>query len=165
VPTSFIQIIIKQEDAMLNLRKKILVAIDGSPHSDKAAEEAVRLAVSNQGQLKSRIYALLVLPNAPTSNYTDFVPSVPMMETKKWDELRERLFFVIEKCTAEHDIPLEMIVEYGDPADKIISLAKREEMDVIVIGSSGKGLVERRIRGSVSHKVASNAGCSVFVVR
>ena len=150
---------------MLNLRKKILVAIDGSPHSDKAAEEAVRLAAGNQSQLKSRIYALLVLPNAPSSNYTDFVPSAPMTETKKWDELRERLFYVVEKCAAEHDIPLEMIVEYGDPADKIISLAKREEMDVIVIGSSGKGPIERRIKGSVSHKVASNAGCSVFIVR
>lgn len=150
---------------MLNLRKKILVAIDGSPQSDKAAEEAVRLAVGNQSPLKSRIYALLVLPNAPTSNYTDFVPSAPMTETNKWDELRERLFYVIEKFAAEHDIPLEMIVEYGDPADKIISLAKREEIDVIVIGSSGKGFIERRVKGSVSHKVASNAGCSVFIVR
>jgi nucleotide-binding universal stress UspA family protein len=150
---------------MLNLRKKILVAIDGSPHSDKAAEEAVRLAAGNLNQLKSRIYALLVLPNAPVSNYTDFVPSAPMTETKKWDELRERLFFVVEKCAAEHDIPLEMIVEYGNPADKIISVAKREEIDVIVIGSSGKGVIERRIKGSVSHTVANNAACSVFIVR
>ena len=108
---------------------------------------------------------MLVLPNAPASNYTDFVPSAPMTETKKWDQLRERLFFVVEKCAAEHDIPLEMIVEYGDPADKIISLAKREEIDVIVIGSSSKGAIERRIKGSISLKVASNAGCSVFIVR
>ena len=150
---------------MLNLRKKILVAIDGSPQSDKAAEEAVRLAAGNQSQFKSKIYALLVLPNAPTSTYTDFVPSAPMTETKKWDELRERIFYVIEKCAAEHDIPLEMIVEYGDPADKVITLAKREEIDVIVIGSSGKGYIQRRIRGSVSHKVASNAACSVYIVR
>lgn len=150
---------------MLNLRKKILVAIDGSPQSDKAAEEAVRLAAGNQSQFKSRIYALLVLPNAPASTYTDFVPVAPMTETIKWDEFRERIFYVVEKCAAEHDIPLEMIVEYGDPAEKIIALAKREEIDVIVIGSSGKGFIQRRIKGSVSHKVASNAACSVFIVR
>ena len=150
---------------MLNLRKKILVAIDGTPQSDKAAEEAVRLAAGNRGQLKSRIYALLVLPNAPTSTYTDFVPVAPMTEAKKWDELRQRIFYVVEKCAAEHDIPLEMIIEYGDPADRIITLAKREEIDVIVIGSSGKGFIQRRIKGSVSHKVASNAACSVFIVR
>lgn len=150
---------------MLNLRKKILVAIDGSPQSDKAAEEAVRLAVGNQSQFKSRIYALLVLPNAPNSTYTDFVPAPPMTETKKWDDLRERIFYVVEKRASEHGVPLEMIVEYGDPADKIISLAKREEINVIVIGSSGKGFLQRRFRGSVSHTVANNAACSVFIVR
>ncbi len=150
---------------MLSLRKKILVAIDGSPQSDKAAEEAVRLAAGNQSQFKSRIYALLVLPNTPVSTYTDFVPAAPMTETNKWDELRERIFYVVEKYATEHNIPLEMIIEYGDPAEKIIALAKREEIDVIVIGSSGKGFIQRRIMGSVSHKVASNAACSVFVVR
>ncbi len=150
---------------MLNLRKKILVAIDGSPQSDKAAEEAVRLAAGNQSQFKSKIYALLVLPNVPTATYTDFVPVVPMTETEKWDELRKRIFYVVEKCASEHDIPLEMVVEYGDPADKIMALARSEEVDVIVIGSSGKGFLQRRIKGSISHKVASNAPCSVFIVR
>lgn len=150
---------------MLNLRKKILVAIDGSPQSDKAAEEAVRLAAGNQSQFKSPVFALLVLPNAPTSTYTDFVPAAPMTETEKWDDLRKRIFFVVEKCAAEHDIPLEMIVEYGDPAEKMISFAKRESIDVIVIGSSSKGFIERRIKGSISHKVASSAPCSVYIVR
>lgn len=150
---------------MLNLRKKILVAIDGSPRSDKAAEEAVRLAAGNQSQFKSRVYALLVLPNAPASTYTEFVPSTPMTESAKWEELRQRIFYVVEKCAAEYDIPLEMVVEYGDPAEKLIQFAKHEEIDVIVIGSSGKGFLQRRITGSVSHKVATSAPCSVYIVR
>jgi nucleotide-binding universal stress UspA family protein len=58
-----------------------------------------------------------------------------------------------------------MIVEYGDPAEKMIGLAKREEIDVIVIGSSGKGFIQRRIKGSISHTVASAAPCSVYIVR
>lgn len=150
---------------MLNLRKKILVAIDGSPQSDKAAEEAVRLAAGNQSQFKSPVFAILVLPNAPTPTYTDFVPTAPMTESEKWDELRQRLFYVVEKCATEHNIPLEMIVEYGDPAEKMIDFAKREGIDVIVIGSSSKGFIERRIKGSVSHKVAASAPCSVYIVR
>ncbi|MDD5284508.1 MAG: universal stress protein [Desulfuromonadaceae bacterium] len=150
---------------MLNLRKRILVAIDGSPHSDKAAEEAVRLAAGNQSQFKSIVYALLVLPNAPSSTYTDFVPSAPMTETEKWNDLRERIFYVVEKSANENAIPLEMIVEYGDPAEKMIDFAKREDIDVIVIGSSGKGFIQRRIKGSISHTVASTAPCSVYIVR
>lgn len=150
---------------MLNLRKKILVAIDGSPQSDKAAEEAVRLAAGNQSQFRSMVYALLVLPNAPTSTYTDFVPSAPMTETEKWKELRQRIFYVVEKCASEHNIPLEMVVEYGDPAEKMLAFAKNEEIDVIVIGSSGKGFITRRIKGSISHTVATSAPCSVYIVR
>jgi len=150
---------------VLNLRKKILVAIDGSPQSDKAAEEAVRMAYGNRSQFKSCVYAMLVLPNAPTSTYTDFVPTAPLTETEKWDELRRRIFYVVEKCASEIDVPLEMIVEYGEPADKLIEFARREQVDVIVIGSSGKGFIQRRIKGSVSHRVATAAGCSVYIVR
>ena len=150
---------------MLNLRKKILVAIDGSPQSDKAAEEAVRMAHNSRSQLKSCVYAMLVLPNAPTSTYTDFVPTAPVTETDKWDELRRRIFYVVEKCASESDVHLEMIVEYGEPVDKLIEFAKREQVDVIVIGSSGKGFIQRRIKGSVSHRVATSAECSVYIVR
>jgi len=150
---------------MLNLRKKILVAIDGSPQSDKAAEEAIRMAAGNTSQFKSRVYAMLVLPNAPTATYTDFVPTAPVTESERWDDLRRRIFYVVEKSSLENEVPLEMIVEYGEPADKLIEFAKREQMDVIVIGSSGKGFLQRRLKGSVSHRVASGAPCSVYIVR
>jgi nucleotide-binding universal stress UspA family protein len=150
---------------MLSLRKKILVAIDGSPMSDKAAEEAVRLAVGNPSQFKSKIYALLVLPNMPRTTFTDFVPPKPVTETAQWQELRERIFYIIEKNAAEADIPLEIKVVYGDPADELLGFAEREEIDVIVIGSTGKGFIKRKVLGSVSDKVVRNAKCSVYVIR
>lgn len=150
---------------MLNLRKKILVAIDGSPMSDKAAEEAVRMAAGNPSQFKSKIYAMLVLPNAPRNTFTDFVPAPPITETKEWEERRQKIFYVIEKNAAEYGIPLEIKVSYGDPADELIGFAEAEEVDVIIIGSTGKGFLRRRVLGSVSHRVVTNARCSVYVVR
>ena len=150
---------------MLNLRKKILVAIDGSPQSDKAAEEAVRMAVGNRSQFKSKIYAMLVLPNSQNPTFTDFIPKAPVTETEKWDELRKRIFYVMEKCAAEHEVPLEMIVEYGEPADKLLDFAKTEKIDVIVIGSSSKGFFQRSFKGSISHRVANASPCSVYIVR
>jgi nucleotide-binding universal stress UspA family protein len=150
---------------MLNLRKKILVAIDGSPTSDKAAEEAVRMAAGNPSQFKSKIYAMLVLPNAPRSTFTDFAPAQPITESGEWEERRQRIFYVIEKNAAEYGIPLEIKVAYGDPADELIGFAEKEEIDVIIIGSSGKGFLRRKVLGSVSHKVVTNAKCSVYVVR
>lgn len=150
---------------MLHLRKKILVAIDGSPQSDKAAEEAVRLAAGTQSQFKSIVYAMLVLPNAPTTTYTDFVPQAPVTESAQWNELRQKIFYVVEKFALENSVQLEMVVEYGEPAAKLLDFAKREAIDVIVIGSSGKGFIQRKIKGSVSHKVATEAPCSVYIVR
>ena len=150
---------------MLTLRKKILVAIDGSPMSDKAAEEAVRLAVGNPSQFKSKIIAMLVLPNAPRTTFTDFVPPKPLTETDQWQELRERIFYIIEKNAAEAEIPLEIKVAYGEPAEELLNFAEREEIDVIVIGSTGKGFIKRKLLGSVSDKVVRNARCSVYVIR
>ncbi|MBT0663465.1 universal stress protein [Geobacter pelophilus] len=150
---------------MLNLPKKILVAIDGSPISDKAAEEAVRMAASNQGPYKSTIIALLVLPNAPRSTFTDFVPAPPVTQTDQWDDLRKRIFYVIQKNAEESATPLDIRVAYGDPADELLTLADREKVDVIVIGSSGKGFIKRKVLGSVSNRVVQNAKCSVYVVR
>ncbi len=150
---------------MLSIPKQILVAIDGTPLSDKAADEAVRMAACSKGPIKSRILALLVLPNAPRNTYNDFVPTPPVTETDNWDDFRRRIFYVIEKNAADAGIPLDIRVAYGDPADELLTLAERENVDVIVIGSSGKGFIKRNVIGSVSHKVVKNAKCSVYVVR
>jgi len=150
---------------MLSLRKKILVAIDGSPMSDKAAEEAVRLAAGNQGQFKSKVYAMLVLPNAPRTTFTDFVPPRPVTESEQWEEIQSKIFFVVEKNAEEAGIPMEIKVAHGDPAVELLAFSERENIDVIVIGSTGKGFIRRKVLGSVSDKVVRNAKCSVYVVR
>ena len=150
---------------MLKLSKKILVAIDGSPLSDKAAEEAVRMALGNQSQFKSKVFGLLVLPGATKTTFTDFVPARPITEQAKWSQLKERIFFVLEKIAAEEDVPLETAVVYGNPADELIRFAQQQEVDVIVIGSTGKGFLKRKLLGSVSHQVVKDARCSVYVVR
>ena len=150
---------------MLNLAKKILVAIDGSPQSDKAAEEAVRLAAGNPSKFRSTIYAMLVLPNTPNPTFADFLPKGPVTQTKEWEELRQRVFYIIEKDAREMDIPLEVRIAYGDPAEELVGCAKKEDIDVIVIGSSGKGFLKRSLLGSVSYKVVNNSPCSVYIVK
>ncbi|PLX95224.1 MAG: universal stress protein [Desulfuromonas sp.] len=150
---------------MLTLSKQILVAIDGSPQSDKAAEEAVRLARISGSRLKSKIYAILVLPSMRPSSFTDFFPSPPATERPDWEEKRKRIFYVVEKAAEEAQIPLESVVVYGDAAEEIMAFADREEIDVIVIGSSGAGRVKRALTGSVSTKVALHCRHSVYIVR
>jgi len=58
-----------------------------------------------------------------------------------------------------------MIVEAGEPAETMVEFAKMEGVDLIVIGSSNKGFIESRLKGSVSRRVAETAHCSVYLVR
>ena len=150
---------------MLTFSKKILVAIDGSPQSDKAAEEAIRLAAQSGAKLPSQVFAVLVLPSLKPPSFTDFFPSKPPTEEPDWQEKRDRLFYVVEKAAGEAGVGLESLVVYGDPADELMHFAREKGCDVIVIGSSGKGTVKRTLLGSVSTKVALQAQCSVYIVR
>ena len=150
---------------MLMISKRILVAIDGSPQSDKAAEEAVRLAAQSGAKLRGHLYAVLVLPSIKPPSFTDFFPSKPPTEEPDWQEKRDRLFYVVEKSASEADVSVESLVLYGDPAEELIHFAREKGCDVIVIGSSGKGVVKRTLLGSVSTRVALHAPCSVYIVR
>lgn len=150
---------------MLSVSKKILVAIDGSPQSDKAAEEAVRLALASGARTRSKVYAIIVLPGSRAASFTDFFPSPPPTERPDWENQRKRIFFVVEKVAAEAAVPLENVVVYGDAAEEILAFAEQEDISVIVIGSSGSGRVKRALLGSVSTKVALHARCSVYIVR
>jgi nucleotide-binding universal stress UspA family protein len=150
---------------MLKLSKKIIVAIDGSPQSDKAAEEAVRLASISGAKIKSKLYAVMVLPNMKTPSFTDFFPDKPATEMPGWQEKRDRLFYVVEKVAAEAGVELESMIMYGDPAEELMMLAEDKNCDVIVVGSSGKGRMKRTLLGSVSTKISLHAHCSVYIVR
>jgi nucleotide-binding universal stress UspA family protein len=150
---------------MLKLSKKIIVAIDGSPQSDKAAEEAVRLASISGAKIKSKLFAVMVLPNMKTPSFTDFFPDKPATEMPGWQEKRDRLFYVVEKVAAEAAVDLESMVMYGDPAEELMLLAEEKNCDVIVVGSSGKGRMKRTLLGSVSTKISLHAHCSVYIVR
>ncbi|MGW8313054.1 MAG: universal stress protein [Desulfuromonadales bacterium] len=150
---------------MLTLSKKIIVAIDGSPQSDKAAEEAVRLASISGEKFKSQVYAVMVLPSMKTPSFTDFFPDKPATEMPGWQDKRDRLFYVVEKAAAEASVQLESLVVYGDPAEELMLMAEEKGCDVIVVGSSGKGRMKRTLLGSVSSKIALHAHCSVYIVR
>lgn len=56
-------------------------------------------------------------------------------------------------------------LEFGNPAQQILDLAKQEKVDWIVIGSHGRSGLEKFFLGSVSQSVVNRASCSVTVVR
>ena len=53
---------------------------------------------------------------------------------------------------------------WGDPAEAIIDVVKREKADILVVGRRGRSRLSRLLLGSVSQKLASLAPCKVVIV-
>ncbi len=153
---------------MLNYRKKILVAVDGSAVSDKAVYEAVWMAGCSRGAFPNKVYAVFSKV-VHSDDYLDMFPistgPVAGEDDSRWGEIIDQVFLVARKLAEENEVDLETRVVSGPPADSIIRLAKEIDADVIVIGSTGKGMVVRSLLGSVSSEVVNKAPCSVYLVR
>jgi nucleotide-binding universal stress UspA family protein len=55
-------------------------------------------------------------------------------------------------------------MEEGSAAEQILKTSEEENMNIIVIGGSGKHRLERFILGSVAEKVVRDAKCPVLTV-
>jgi nucleotide-binding universal stress UspA family protein len=87
----------------------------------------------------------------------------PIDPTDTPDEHREQLKHAAA-LLEERGIEAEYEVALGDPGDWIVELADRREADLIVVGSSERGLISRLLGLSVSGRVQRKAHCDVLIV-
>ena len=138
--------------------KKILVPTDGSEFAQKAEKHALFLAKTTGAD----IYALSVTEN-------NFVNGLPLdvevyqlnqlLKQRSEDNIKE-----FEEMDETSGIKFHGIIREGSPAKTILEVAKEEDIDLIVIGSSGKSGFDRFIMGSVAEKVVNAAKCAVLVI-
>ena len=64
----------------------------------------------------------------------------------------------------DDDLKITHVIREGSPARVILEVAQEEDIDLIVMGSSGKSGFDRFIMGSVADKVVNSAKCAVLVV-
>src|SRR6185312_11709878 len=130
---------------------KILAAVDGSEASKRAFEYASFLAEKCNASL------LLV-------NIADIFERVGS-SSKKLEEIAKMLE-KFELQAREHGVKdVNTIKQRGDIAEKILKIADKEKVDMIVLGSRGLSTAKVFLLGSVSHKVVQHAKCPVTVVR
>lgn len=138
----------------------ILVAVDGSPHSERALGWAIDLARKNSAGL-TIISVIPIL--APTYGGIGYVPQ-SVVESQS-DYFRN----VAEQAAARArtaGIGLVTVeVEEGGVAEAILDYVVRHPMDLVVIGNRGLGVGGRVLLGSVSDAVVHHATCPVLVVR
>lgn len=137
--------------------KKILLGVDGSRYSLKAAKTAAELARCMQADLR------IVVAHATVPAYLG-EPNFQHAVTARLKESRS----VIEKAIeAVGDIPGELKTEIleGSAAEVILRVAEIRESELIVMGSRGLGTLRGLLLGSQSQKVLQHAPCPVLIVR
>jgi nucleotide-binding universal stress UspA family protein len=139
--------------------KKILVATDGSEHTEKAIRYAVELA----RLAEAKIYALYVVDTAAFATIPMDVAWESMYELLH-QEGREATGKVAELC-AKAGVDVEEKLIEGHPAEEIMRISEELGVDVIVVGSIGRSGLERFLIGSVADKVMRNSMIPVMVVR
>jgi nucleotide-binding universal stress UspA family protein len=139
--------------------RKLLCAIDRSPSSLQALGYAIALARWQS----ARLNLLEVVEEAPPPGVSrapksDGVPN----ETRTALERDLRRVLTARRAS---DVKVEILMRKGKVVQEILAQAKASRPDLVVIGSHGRGGVQRLVLGSVAEKVLRLATCPVLTVR
>ena len=158
---------------MLPNYKDILVTTDLTPNAVEAFKHAVMMARRN----KANIHLLHVVPEVDPA-MRSYISAMMLKgsldrfdsqhEEEAREEIRRRLRKFAEDELSDHPEDLERItsidVLHGDPVARILETADRLQVDVIVMGTHGKGRLEYSFLGSVAEKVLRKTRRPVFIV-
>ncbi len=146
------------------LYKRIFVAIDGSPTSEKALDESIRLARSCGASLRLlHVVDELGYVNGfePAVNYVNEI--VPLMR-----EAGEKLLAHGRQKALDKGVAADSVLVIGGPGrvnEHVNEQASLANADLIVVGSHGRRGMGRVLLGSDAEQIVRHATLPVLVVR
>lgn len=140
--------------------KKILCAVDLMDTVNPAVEYAKMLA-DMSGASVSVIYVI-----SSRSTYENL--QVPVEEIAKgmrriWSRSREDMDAFVAAYFPGVDAT--GFIYEGKPAEKIVEIAREQDVDMIVMGTHAREGLDRLFFGSVANEVVRTAGCLVLTSR
>ncbi len=151
------------------LIKRILVPLDGSNCSIRAAKYAIEAAKLQKAQIFfihviSRIPYGFNLPGSSVDQYFE--------EAKNQAQSWVKNVIEIAKKEGVHDdsnrvnyIKTDIFTDVNSVTEAIIDYSSKKNIDLIVIGTKGRTGLKRFLLGSVAHGVVQHARCAVLLVR
>ena len=145
--------------------KKILVATDGSTLSKKAINSAIALAEVHGASL----IAIKVIPRFTQTYFEGSIP-VNMGEVdkieKSWaDHAHKQLDKVATDAKAKQVAVKTVVVKSDSVSDALVTAAKKNKVDLIVMASHGRKGIKRLLLGSETQQVLTHTTIPVLVVR
>jgi nucleotide-binding universal stress UspA family protein len=153
---------------------KILVAIDGSENSMKAAVYAIDIAKKDNSQLIALTVIDISTPRRVSSSFIT-APTYGLKELEeKRKEAQQSLDKVEKLAVKENNTNNDNKIQFKseiieDPTSRvgsaIVDYAERENVDLIVVGTRGRTGFKKMLLGSVASDVVTYAHCLVLVVK
>ena len=145
--------------------KKIILTTDLSENADAATPYAAELAQRFQGRItlvhvqENTIYFSDTLPGPSMSmNVADWVSAVKL-------DREQRLSAMAKSIREESNVEVVHMLGEGQPANTIVTFAKAETSDCIVMSTHGRTGLSRWAFGSVAERVVRLSPCPVLTVR
>ncbi|MGB2875393.1 MAG: universal stress protein [Gaiellaceae bacterium] len=141
----------------MSVHNRIVVATDGSAGSRGAVETALELA-RESGAVATFVY----VRHSPLP-----ILGCPYYQRSLSQELLQARAALAdaEALAAEAGVENESEIVEGDPATRVIELARARDANLIVAGSRGRGAVTGALLGSVSRELVHKADRPVLVVK
>lgn len=138
---------------------KVLVAVDGSFHSQKALEalRSVKWADDTEIKLIATVKSADVLPFGG-NEHAHSMPEALQITGKQMQA-------VVAQLAQATGLSVTSTVLQGDPKTLVVQEAKNWPADLIFMGSRGRKGVELILLGSVSQAVLMQAQCPVVIVK
>lgn len=137
---------------------KLLVAVDGSEHSDKAVATAARLAAASGAEV--------VVVHQRSDTKLTHGPAAPSDEdTGEAQTVVDDAVAAALAGGAPSARGLVVRGLHGEEAQAVLDVARDEDADVIVVGPRGLGRLQGLLVGSVTDRLVQLADRPVLVVR
>ncbi|MHA1768270.1 MAG: universal stress protein [Candidatus Thorarchaeota archaeon] len=140
---------------------KVLLAVDGSEGSSRAATVAIELAELTE----SKLFIIHVIPTPVVEQFSMMSDSDPVVVLEKYEQRGRLLLDGYKKAAEEHKIEVETILERGSISERIIAQSREIGSDIIVIGYEGATGGYRTGLGSATERVLLGTECPVLVVK
>jgi nucleotide-binding universal stress UspA family protein len=143
--------------------KNILVATDFS----EASDAALRYGREFASRFGATLHVLHVAENVaiPSIGADGFAAMAPELQEDIEEAARVRLAAALGDHGGSGPVTRPVVMTASSPALLIVDYAKRNDIDVIVMGTHGRGGLERVLMGSVAERVVRQAPCPVLTVR
>lgn len=141
--------------------QNVLVAVDSSEASLAALAHAADLAKAGGG----RVVLMNVVDAARLVAVAGFQAPYPSDTIELMRDEGRRVLEEARSICAARSVPVTTVVTEGEPCEEILRVAQLQRVDLIALGTHGRGGVPRLVLGSVAEGVLRRATVPVLIVR